>query len=207
MPGPCKSVLRVACAALLTLGVVSCGNSVKVVGGQGVEGEYAAVVDLRPHALDQVSIDVYEDFTCPACQRLTQGVLPQLKTRYGNLLHVRKHYVAAPSTQPAAIVLFSLAQATGREEAVAEALFEAGLEHKNAPDNDTKVAQIASRFGLEGELAEALADPEEVARVRESWSRVAHKVTHFPFVEVEGVIATNGDPENLIKIIDSLLKK
>lgn len=207
MSGSFKSVCRLACTALLALAAASCGGVVEVVGGQGVEGKYAAVVDLRPHALSQVSIDVYEDFTCPACQRFTLDVLPELKARYGNSLQVRKHYVAAPSTQPAAVILFSLAQASGREEEIAQALFEARLEHKNTPDNDAKVMQVAARFELEEELANALADPAKVGSVREDWSQVAHKVAHFPFVEVENEISTNGDPENLIKIINSLLKK
>lgn len=197
---------RMVVVAMLVATLAACGDGPRVVGGKGVEGDFTALVDLKPKSLQRVSVEVHEDFTCPACQRFSLEVLPALKSRYGDALVITVHPVAAPSTQPAAVILHDIAASRGIGDAVATALWQAGLEHRSTDANDERVRAVARRFELEQALQRALSDPQAVAAVRERWLRVAHKVSHFPFVEIEGEIVTNGDRQNLEKIFDSLLR-
>jgi predicted DsbA family dithiol-disulfide isomerase len=199
-------VIRTGFIAALTLALSSCGSGVGTVGGKGVAGDYAAVVDLRPKQLDVVTVEVYEDFMCPACQHFSLETLPALKRRYGNALNVTVHYIVSPSMQPDALALYSIANTRGEGATVAQALLEAGLEHRVSAENEERVRQVARRFGLGTELQSALGDKETMKEIRGDWLTVAHKVAHLPFVEIQGEIATNGNRSNLEAIFDSLLR-
>lgn len=200
-----RSAASMACL-LLAFSVGGCTPGTDVVGGRGVEGRYSALVDLRPGTLNQVALDVYEDFTCPACQTFSLEVVPALQRRYGTALVIRTHYVAAPSTDPAAVILHDLAALQGKESDVAAALWASRLEHRTSLQNTERVRDVAIRFGLDEQLDNALADPRSAARVSAEWQGVAYKVSHFPYVQIEGEIVTNGEPQNLQRIIDSLLR-
>ena len=200
-------VLRPISLVALMLALCGCGDDARTVGGKGVAGDYAALVNLRPRMLDVVTLDIYEDFTCPACQHFSLETLPALERRYGDALVVRVHYVAAPSMQPDALALYSIANARGEGEKVAHALWEAGLEHRVTPDNQERVRRVAQRFHLGAELQLALNDQAKMGEVSRSWLKVAHKVSHLPFVEIEGEVATNGNGSNLESILDSLLRE
>ena len=48
-----------------------------------IEGQYQLFNNLFPHSLDTVHIDVYEYFTCPACQQFAKDFEPALMAAYG----------------------------------------------------------------------------------------------------------------------------
>ena len=205
--GGVRMAARIAIIAAVTLALSSCGSGAVTVGGNGVAGDYFAIVDLRPKQLDVIRVEVYEDFTCPACQHFSLETLPALKRRYGNALVVTVHYIVSPSMQPDALTLYSIANARGDGATVAQALLEAGLEHRVSAENEERVRQVARRFGLGTELQSALSDKRKMEEIRGTWLSVAHKVAHLPFVEIQGEVATNGNMSNLEAIFDSLLRR
>lgn len=199
-------MLRKLLLVLLIAGGTGCDSSPAVVGGRNIDGKFSAIVSLKTGRLDRVRIDVYEDFTCGACQRFETQTLPALISRYPSQLSIRKHYLASPSAGIAPLALYELAAESGKGDVVAAALMRAGLGHGKAAENDGKVLKVAEQFDLRGGLEAALANPAVEARIREQWRSHADLVAFFPFVVIEEEIAADNDEANLKKILDSILQ-
>lgn len=174
-------------------------------GGLGIDGEFVAVVDLDPHSLEMIELDVYADFTCPACQRLETGGLQSLADFYGDRLLVRKHYIAGPGTAPAAKILYDIADASGSGDLVADALFKARLSHGDDGRNLVLVQAIAEHHGLGVAFAKAYQDGTGIARIKQEWSSLNNRVAFFPFIIIQREIAVGSDMQNAKLVIDSLL--
>lgn len=170
-------------------------------------GEFVALVDLPPQLRERLTLNVYEDFTCPACQRLEAEGFASIRTRFGDRVTVLKHYLAGPATPKAAKILYDLAADHGNGEDVAKALFAAKLQHGDDEANLPVVKAIAGRFGLERAYASAIQGTQARARIKAEWKEKGDRVAFFPFVVIEDEIAVNGDVDNLIAILDSLLTR
>jgi predicted DsbA family dithiol-disulfide isomerase len=177
-----------------------------VVGAAGIDGNFSAIVHLSPHALDQVHIDLYEDFTCPACQRLESTGLPAIEREFGARIIVRRHYLAGPATAPAAKILYDIASDQGKGPTVANALFGSTLKHGDDAANLPAIRAIAKQYGLDRAFEKAYGDGSGKARIKAEWEAMNHKVAYFPFVVFENDIAANGDAGNISAILRSLLK-
>ena len=176
-------------------------------GGTGLTGEYVALVALAAHEQDHVAIDVYADFTCPACQRLESEGLEKVRLRYGDRVAIRNHYIAGPATAPSAKILYDVAVAQGKGESVAQALFHARLKHGDDGTNLPLVTAIAHRFGLSQPFRIALADGSGRRKIASEWNALGGKVAFFPFIVIEDEIAVGGDQDNLMRVLDSVLAK
>jgi protein-disulfide isomerase len=194
-------LLMLACCLALS----ACEEHQERVGGGWVKGHYSTLVNLDPVGVERLELDIYEDFTCPACQRFEQEVLPVLQQRYGNKLILRRHFLAAPSTQVSPMVLYAVGERSGKEAAVASALMRIGLEHKNSATNDVRVRHVAKELGLAAEFEQGMKDDALVAQIRAGWAKKAHMITWFPQVVIQGELVTDGDQGNLISILDSLI--
>ncbi|MFT3670446.1 MAG: hypothetical protein QM795_18175 [Pseudoxanthomonas sp.] len=176
-------------------------------GGKGLAGEYVALVALAAHKRDHVTIDVYADFTCPACQRLESEGLEKVRLRYGDRVAIRNHYIAGPATAPSAKILYDVAVAQGKGEPVAQALFNAKLKHGDDGANFPLVINIAERFGLSQPFRIALEDGSGRRKIASEWSALDGKVSFFPFIVIEDEIAVGGDQDNLMMVLRSVLAK
>lgn len=198
-----SSVLAVLAA--LAAGGCSSGESA-VVGAGGIEGRFSAIVHLAPHSLEQVHIDLYEDFTCPACQRLEAEGFPAVEREFGRRIIVRRHYLAGPGTAPAAKILYDIANDQGIGQTVADALFKAALKHGDDAANLPVVRAIAAQNGLDEAFMQAYGDGSGKARIKAEWDATNRKIAYFPFVVFENDIAASADAENIATILRSLLK-
>lgn len=123
----------------------------------GIPGQYVPVTNLRPHAYDRLQVDVYADFTCPACQRLETQGLGALEKRYGDRLRITRHYMAVSPQASAGMVLYQLADGLGKGDVVAQALMSSNLKHAGDRVNLEAVRQVAGQFGLLGQFDQAYA--------------------------------------------------
>lgn len=144
--------------------------------------------------------------TLPARQRFDTETLPRILDRYDTKVSVKRHYYAAPSTQLSPMLLHGLAVKQGIGSEVAAELMKARLEHKNTLANDARVRTVAQKFNLLDSLAGAMQDQTSAERIRKDWAQAASKVAYLPFVVIEGEIAVDGDEQNLILVLDSLLR-
>lgn len=176
------------------------------VGSTGIEGEYFAMVRSVRHAKERVNIDIYADFTCPACQQLESEGLPRIRAAFGERIAIRHHYLAGPATPPSAKILYDVAAAAGKGDAVAAELFAAKLKHGEDAMSLSVIQTIAQRHGLGPAFEISRMDGTGLAKVRAEWDATQGKVAFFPFVVFDNDIAADARPDNLIKIIDSLLK-
>ena len=177
------------------------------IGASGIDGKFSAIVHAVPHSRDRVTMDIYADFTCPACQRLEAEGLPRILATHGSRLTIRQHYLAGPATAPSAKILYDVAVAQGLGEQVAKALFAAKLAHGDDAANSPRVLEIARRFSLEKPFVAATRDGSGLAKLLAEWKRANGKVAFFPFVVFDSDIATDADVDNIVKILDSLLKR
>ncbi|PZP59112.1 MAG: hypothetical protein DI597_16765 [Pseudoxanthomonas spadix] len=175
------------------------------VGGVGIAGEYVAVVNLLPNSKGALNIDVYADFTCPACQRFESGVLPELRSKYGSRLVVRQHYVATPSGATSAKILYDLASDQGKGDVVADALFKANLKHGNDGANLPIVRSIAKKYSLDQTFDAVREDGSGLARIRAEWKSFGGRIAFFPFIVIEDEVAVGSDKRNIMSVIESLL--
>lgn len=202
--GSC-SALGVLLLSLSLTAIPGCGEEAAPKGS--IEGEYQLFNNLFPHSLDTVRIDVYEDFTCPACQQFTNDYEPALLAAYGQRVQLRKHYLVGSNSPASAQILYEVAQRAGLGEEAARLLFAARLDHHNAEKNAPIVERIASEMGLRAPYEEALGDPLAAKKIQDAWNKEGAHITFFPSMVVENVLLTNSNPENLNTIINSLLKK
>lgn len=176
------------------------------VGAEGIDGRFFAMVHSIPHSKQRVTIDVYADFTCPACQRLELEGLNQIRKAYGERVIVRQHYLAGPASAPSAKILYDIAKQTGQGEVVAADLFAAKLKHGDDKANLPVVRSIAQRHQLAAAFEQSFTDGSGLAKLRAEWIATRNKITFFPFVVIDDDIAADADAENLVKIVGSLLK-
>ena len=194
-------------AILMTLVIAGCSSGDRaVVGADGIDGKFSAIVHLTPHSLEQVHIDLYEDFTCPACQRLEADGLPEIEREFGQRIIIRRHYLAGPGTAPAAKILYDVANDKDLGPAVADALFAATLKHGDDAANLPIIRAIAEQHGLEEVFEEAYGGMSGKTRIKAEWDAANGKIAYFPFVVFENDIAASADAENIAMILRSLLK-
>lgn len=192
-------------AAAMVVTLVS-GCSHKTPSKYDVEGKYELFSNVRPHSLDTVRLDVYEDFTCPACQQFANEFMPPLQSAYGERVTLHMHYLVGSKSPVSAQVLYQVAESRGIGDVAAQHLFAARLDHHSDEKNSPVVAKIASDLNLSPEYESALHDPVTTQKIRTAWNEEGAKITFFPSIVVERVLLTNSNPENLNTIINSLLK-
>lgn len=175
------------------------------VGADGIEGDYFAIVRSVPHSKERVTIDIYADFTCPACQRLEADGLPRIRKAYGERVILRHHYLAGPATPPSAKILYDVATEVDKGGVVAADLFAAKLKHGEDDANLPVIKAIAQRHGLSQAFEKSRTDGTGLAKLRAEWKATNGKVAFFPFVVFDSDIAANASTDNLLKIICSLL--
>jgi predicted DsbA family dithiol-disulfide isomerase len=203
-----KSWMRFAALSALVLAttqVVGCAE--KAHAKTDVDGQYELFSNLRPHALDVVHIDVYEDFTCPACQQFANDFMPAMQAAYGSRIKISPHYLVGPTSPVSAQVLYETADKKGQGEEAATRLFAAKLDHHDATKNEPVVEGIARDMKLAEDYRAARNDPEVERSIREKWNTDGAKITFFPSVVLEKVLLTNSNPENLNTIVNSLLRQ
>lgn len=202
-----KWIFGVLTAALITiLGYLFFGSEAPSrVGANGIEGEYFAMIHSVPHSKERVAIDIYADFTCPACQRLEAEGLPQIRKAYGERVTIRHHYLAGPATPPSAKILYDVATEADKGEVVAADLFAAKLKHGQDAANLPVIKAIAQRHGLSQAFEKSRTDGTGLAKLRAEWKATNGKVAFFPFVVFDSDIAANASTDNLLKILGSLL--
>lgn len=149
-------------------------------GGTGFTGEYVALVALVAHEQDHVAIDVYAEFTCPACQRLESEGLEKVRLRYGDRVAIRNHYIAGPATAPSAKALYDVAVTQGKGERAAQALFYARFKHGDDEASLPLVTAISQRFGLSQPFRIALTDGSGRRKIASEWRTLGGKVAFFP---------------------------
>ncbi len=198
-----------ACCALLVVLLLSTvqGCADKKPSPNSVEGQYELFNNLFPHSLDTVHIDVYEDFTCPACQQFANDFEPALIAAYGERLQIRKHYLVGSRSPVSAQILYEVAKEKGAGELASQRLFAAKLDHHNAATNAPVVERIAADMGLLAAYKDASSNPAITKKIRTAWNTEGAHIAFFPSVVVENVLLTNSNPENLNTIINSLLKQ
>ncbi|EIL97919.1 DsbA family protein [Rhodanobacter thiooxydans] len=194
----------IAVAMAVTL-VTACSH--KAPSKYDVEGQYELFNNVRAHSLDTVRLDVYEDFTCPACQQFANDFMPSLQSAYGERVTLHMHYLVGSKSPVSAQVLYQVAERHGLGDVAAQHLFAARLDHHSEDKNAPVVAKIASDLNLSSEYDAALRDPLTTRMIRAAWNEEGAKITFFPSIVVERVLLTNSNPENLNTIINSLLKK
>ena len=198
-----RKLAMIACLGMLVLGACSKHQSPT----NHVEGNYELFDNLRPHSLGTVHIDVYEDFTCPACQQFANDFMPPLIAAYGDRVALTKHYLVGSTSPVSAQVLYDVASRRGQAEEAAKRLFAARLDHHNALKNGPVVAGIADTLGLRHDYDAAMNDPATTQRIRAQWNDEGAKITFFPSLVIEHVLLTDSNPANLDTIINSLLIK
>lgn len=171
----------------------------------GVGGDYTPVVHMPAPGLP-VRIEVYSDFTCPACQAFELQALPRLEERYGGDIAVDMRYLGNPTSESAKI-LHDIALARGSGPRVARQLMEAGLSRNDDAGNAAQVDRIARENGLHEALALAIADGSGSRKSRADWHARPVHVEFFPYVVIAGSVATTGDAANVSRIVDDLLAR
>ena len=171
----------------------------------GIPGRYVVLSHLRPHSRDIVNLDIYADFNCAACQALENDRMEELRRHFGGRLTVRMHYLTPSSDAGSALVLYQLAQRAKKGELVAKELFAARLKHATDATNLPTVRKIARKYGIEADFNQVYAAGGWRAAFQHDWERAKGQVIFFPFVVVDGQIATDADVENLESIIQTLL--
>lgn len=197
---------RVVTVLLVTLAVLGCSHK-QTPDPSSVDGQYQPFESLFPHSLDTVHLDVYEDFTCPACQQFANDFLPPLRTAYGGRIDLKFHYLVGYSSPVSAQVLYEVAASHGLGEEAARRLFAAKLDHHSEEKNSAAVARIAGQLKLLPEYEASLRDPKTTRDIRAAWNHEGAHITFFPSIVIEHVLLTDSNPQNLAVIINSLLKK
>lgn len=200
-----RNVCHALLVALMLVAMQGCAE--KQSPPNSVDGQYELFNNLFPHSLDVVRVDVYEDFTCPACQQFANDFEPALIAAYGKRVQLRKHYLVGSRSPVSAQVLYEVAHEVGLGEEAARRLFAARLDHRDSAKNATVVEKVASDMGLLASYNEASTDQTVIKKIRTAWDTEGAHITFFPSIVVENVLLTNSNPENLNTIINSLLKK
>lgn len=171
----------------------------------GVGGNYAPVVHL-PDVGRPLRIEVYSDFTCPACQEFELQGLDELEQRYGTKIEIAKRYLGNPRSESAKI-LYDLASSRQMGGRVARQLMEVGLSRSDDANNVVLVNAIAEENGLLEALEQAIADGSGRHKLLADWrSRPVH-IEFLPYVVIANSIATDGNIPNVSRIVDDLLSR
>ncbi len=174
-------------------------------GGVGIAGNYVPVVNLGPNSRNRVTLDVYVDFTCPACRAYHTDTLPQLREKFGRRLEVREHFLAPPGVDSSAKVLYDVAVGKDMGSEIADALMSSGLTRGPAAESREKVAKVAGEFSLTEQYERALEDRAAIQSLRDEWNSLYGLVRSFPTVVVEREIEIGSNASNAIVVIESVL--
>lgn len=174
-------------------------------GGVGIAGSYVPVVNLGPNSRDRVTLDVYVDFTCPACRTYHTDALPQLREKFGRRLEIREHFLAPPGVDSSAKVLYDVAVGKGMGSKIADALMSSGLTRESAAETREEVAKVAGEFSLTEQYERALEDRTAIQSLRDEWNSLHGLVRSFPTVVLEREIEIGSNASNAVVVIGSVL--
>lgn len=199
---------RVAVTIVVAIALLSSGCARKSnINMHKIVGRYQLFDSLYPHTLDTVQLDVYEDFTCPACQQFSNKLAPPLLAAFGTRIHVQTHYLVGYESPVSAQTLYMVASARGLGVPAAERLFAAKLDHHSEAKNGPIVVNIAKELKVQSDYEAALHDPKTVQEIRAAWDGDGAHITFLPSIVIEHVLLADSDPQNLAVIINSLLKE
>jgi len=116
--------------------------------GQGVKGNFVAVGTVPgPRSTDTVVAEEFLNFTCPHCNHFREVSKPVF-TKYGKRLRLVRMPILFRGQQDPPLRLYFVAQAHGKEDQIADALFDAAFKYGANVYDPAVVNYIARTNGL-----------------------------------------------------------
>lgn len=124
-----------------------------LVQAQGITGDFTAVGPVPPrHSAETVVVEEFLNFTCPHCNHFREVSKPVF-AKYGKRLKlVRMPLLFRGQTDPP-LRLFFVAQAHGKEDVIADALFDAAFKYNVNIYDPAVVNYLARTNGLADDYA------------------------------------------------------
>ena len=176
-----------------------------------IEGRYELLVTppkMPPQAgsLKQVTIHEVFSFACPHCYNLNRK-LPQLRKKFGNKIKIIPVPIGWNGYDPGKLLY--IAEEKGKGDEVKDMIFDfyhiRGL--GKAMYSRDKLQFVAKRVGLTSEFNKRMDDPKIVKKMNAGIQFAKNfKIDSTPTLVIEGALKTSADYDNLVLIINSLLK-
>lgn len=176
-----------------------------------IDGKYELIVTPpnsppQKRSLRQVTIHEVFSFACPHCYNFNRK-LPQLKEKFGKKIKIIPIPIGWNGHDPGR--LFYIAETKGKGDEVKDMIFDfyhiRGL--GKAMYSRDKLQFVAKRVGLSKEFKSLMDNPKIVKKMNAGIQLAKEfKVNSTPTVVIEGALKAHGDYDNLVLIINSLLK-
>ena len=175
-----------------------------------IPGKYEIIVPHRPppqNSLDQVRIYEVFAFDCGHCYEFFQNQYPRLKKKFGNKIKIFKRPIGWRGHDPGR--LYFIAEEKGKGDKVIAMIFdfmhEKGL--GNSMYTRDKLQFVAKLNGLEDDFKKRMDDPAIVRKMNQSVEYSDRRdIDSTPTIVIENAIKPNRTFDNLVTIINALLK-
>lgn len=194
-------------AYLASVGAVGVASLAGCTGGGG--GAETVPVKGNPDAA--VTLEVYEDFACPACAGYNQRILPDIETEYienGRIRYEHRDFpfVADPQSWQAASASRAVHDAAGDEAfwTYAAGLFE--QQSRLRTDASTLFADLADEQGLDADEIQTAALQQEYEDAAQSDMQRGQNfgISGTPGFVINDSLANLGEPTTLQELADAL---